>query len=264
MRMKHGGNCDPCLKKYLSILRWSTAGVFAAYAVLSIVLALAVKPDFFDGWFTLLGMGFIGLVLSPVWLAVVNFIRYRLTVKYSPLSADMALDRTLSGTAFATGISSLALFLADFLRRRKFKYPWDDVAVGEQIRSFAFVALLICVAALVLHFATGRALRFLRERVGEEGNDARCRLMRRVSVIFLVVLLVGLLLVPMSRGTYHDGGGSQYYKAVLYEVIDWDRGYAEGAMQLPDDFDPVEEQRGRIYFFPINCYAYEAKWDMKH
>ena len=262
--MKLWNTYDPRLKRSLKILIWSTVGVFGAYIVLSVVLAVVTEPGFFDGWFTLLMMGFIGLVLTPIVLAVVNFVRYLLLAKYSSPTPELALDKLLSGVAVVSGLLALALYLLDFLWEHNFKYPWDDLSISSQISAFGFVALITCVAALVLNFAANHTLRFLRKRYGEAGKDSGCRLVRRASMICLGVLLVGLLLIPAPQGTYNDGGGSHYYKAVLYEIIDWNRSSAEGAMSVPEDFDPDEEQRTRLYFFPFNCYTYDAKWDMKH
>ena len=262
--MKLWNTYDPRLKRSLKILIWSTVGVFGAYIVLSVVLAVVTEPGFFDGWFILLMMGFIGLVLTPIVLAVVNFVRYLLLAKYSSSTPELAVDQLLSATAVVSGLLALALFLLDFLWEHNFKYPWDDLSISSQISAFGFVALIICVAALVLNLAAHTTLNFLRKCYGEEKHDFRCRLVRRASVICLGVFLAGFLLIPAPRGTYNDGGGSHYYKAVLYEVIDWNRASAEDAMAVPDDFDPNEEQKTRVYFFPFNLYSYDAKWDMKH
>ncbi|MBE6653204.1 MAG: hypothetical protein E7610_07315 [Ruminococcaceae bacterium] len=261
--MKLWNTYDPRLKRSLQILIWSTVGVFGAYIVLSVVLAVVTEPGFFDGWFTLLMMGVIGLVLTPIVLAVANFVRYLLLAKYSRPTPELALDKLLSGVAAASGLLALALYLLDFLWEHNFKYPWNDLSISSQIGAFGSVALIICVAALVLNFAANHTLRFLRKHYGEAGKDSGCRLVRRASMICLGVFLVGFLLIPAPQGTYNDGG-SRFYKAVLYEVIDWNRAPAEGAMEIPDDFDPNEDQKTRLYFFPFNCYTYEAKWDMKH
>ena len=87
--------------------------------------------------------------------------------------------------------------------------------------------------------------------------------LRRIAAAVVGLVLLGGLLIPFDHGTYNDGG-SEFYKATLYEVILWDRKPAEGAMALPEDFNPEEEQKTRIYVFPFHGYTFNAKWDMKH
>ena len=262
--MKLWANIDPRLKKSLKILRWSVVGLVAAYIALAVVLALITEPGFFDGWFTLLIMGILGLVLTPVLLAVTNLIRYRLTSKYGASIPDTRLDKGLSLTAAVSGLVALALYLLETLWDADFKSPWDNLDVYAQIRGFAFAALMVCIIALAVNLLAQLTLGRLQKKRGEDHNNIRVKYTRYIAVCLLILTLLGNLLIPHTKGRYNDSGktpdrGSVYYEAVLYDIILWDRTHTFGGDLLPE-----EEQKTRIYVFPFNCYTYDAKWDMKH
>ncbi len=262
--MKLWANIDPRLKKSLKILLWSVVGLVAAYVALAVVLALITDPGFFDGWFTLLMLGIIGLVLTPVLLAVANLIRCRLTAKYGAPVHDARLDKSLSLIAAVSGLAALALYLLEALWDADFKSPWNNLDVYSQIRGFAFAALMVCVTALAVNLLAQLTLGLLQKKRGEDQRDIRIKYTRYVAVCLMILTLLGNLLIPHTKGHYNDSGktpnrGSVYYEAVLYDIILWDRTHTFGGEPLPE-----EEQKTRIYVFPFNCYTYDAKWDMKH
>ena len=256
-------NLDPTLKKRLAILVRCVVGIVVVYMLFTIALALLTEPDFFDGWFTLLVFGIVGLVLTPPLIAVANLIRWRLVAKHGGIIPDERLDQGLSWVAFVSGILSVGLFLLETLLDVDFKYPWDQLDVYAQIRGIAFTALMVCVFSLALNLVAQLILKRLQSRRGDDKDGRRGRYTRIIAIGLMVLSLLGNLLIPHTNGCYNDSGGrgtgSEYHEAVLYDVVEWNRTHTFGGDRLPD-----EEQRTRIYFFPFNCYKYEAQWDMKH
>ena len=146
-------------------------------------------------------------------------------------------------------------------------YPWDPLRIISLLNALMVMALAVALCALVLNYVIGWILRTAEKKHGEERMRATIKPLRIVAAVVLAVVLLGALLIPRPQGRYNDapsGEGSLYYEATLYEIIDWSRAPAEGAMAVPDDFDPDEEQRTRVYVFPFNLYDYNAKWDLKH
>ena len=261
--MKFWKSEDPRLRKEHRILTWAVVGQLILYVVFSVALAVLTWGQFIGGWVILGIMGLLGLVYVPVLLAAAQFIRWRLTVKHRADVPDPSLDKALSVTAFVSGMTALGLFLLTSFADLEPSYPWSDVYVTSQLNGFMTIALLVAFAAILLNYAMQWILRAAQKKQDATPKTATVKRIRVAATALLVMLLLSALLIPYSRGSYNDGG-SRFYKATLYEVICWDRRYAEGAMQLPDDFDPEEEQRTRIYVFPFNAYEFNAKWEMKH
>ncbi len=134
----------------------------------------------------------------------------------------------------------------------KYTQSWYTTAFLEKL-SFASACL-----ALLPWFAD-----FLGRQYSRRWTKPSPKVVKTVRNVLCCLISAAVLLLPRYTGRYNDGGksgeGSRHYEAVLYEVIDWNRTH---------EFDgtprPVEEQRMRVYFFPYNCYDYEAKWALKH
>ena len=261
--MKFWKSEDPCLRKEHRILTWAVVGQLILYVLFSVVLAILTWGQFIGGWVILGVMGLLGLVYVPVLLAAAQFIRWRITVKHRAEVPDRALDKALSVIAFVSGMTALGLFLLTTFMDLDPSYPWSDVYVTSQMNGFMTIALLVALAAVLLNYVMQWILRAAQKKQEEAPKTATVKWIRVAAMALLVLLLLSALLIPYSHGTYNDGG-SRFYKATMYEVICWDRCYAEDAMALPDDFDPNEKQRTRIYFFPFNAYEFNAKWEMKH
>ena len=260
-------NNSPNLKKELRILTWSVTILIAAYLLMALALAVLTWDQFMGGWVILGFFGLYGLVFLPILLSAAAFIRYCRTAKHGADIPDPQLDRALSITALTGGLTALALFLLNTLWDVEVSYPWDTLAISATFSALMIAALAVSLCALALNFMIQWYLRLTEKKHGEEKKTATIRPLRIVAVVVLAVVLLGVLLLPQPQGRYNDaprGEGSEYYEAALYEIIDWSRAPAEGAMAVPEDFDPNEAQHTRIYFFPFNCYTYEAKWDLTH
>ncbi len=265
--MKFWKTEEPRLWKELRLLKWAVLGSVALYVLMAVTLALLTWDQFIGGWIILAFFGLYGVIFLPVLLATANFIRFLRAAQYRADIPDPGLDKALSVTAFVSGMTALALFLTETLWDMPVKYPWNELAVSAQMRSFMTVALAVSLSALVLDYVLEMILRADEKKHGETKKDASAKRFRVVAATAILLILLGALLIPYENVVYNDapkGKGSRYYKATLYEVIDWRRDPGEGTMARPDDFDPNEEQHTRIYFFPFNCYTYEAKWEMKH
>ena len=261
--MKFWRSENPRLERKHRILTRAVYALLILYLAFSIALAVLTRDQLMGGWFILGVMGLLGLVYVPMLLAAAQFIRWRITAKHGADVPDRALDTALSITSFVSGMIAFALFLLNTLVDFNFAYPWDNLRISGQITGFMLIALSVSLGALLLNYVLQWILRSA-EKKGEGTQKAvTTKGLRIVAAVSLSVILVGALLIPFDRGTYNDGG-SRYYKAALYEVILWDRGYAEDAMALPEDFDPHERQHTRVYLFPFTCYDFNAKWDMKH
>ena len=255
------------LKKELRILKWSVIVLITAYLLMAIVLAIITRDDYMGGWVILAFFGLAGWVFIPILLSVADFIRHRRTAKYGAEIPDPKLDKALSITALIGGLAAFGLFLVNTIWDVEVSYPWDHLRITEQLSDLMIVALAVALCALVLNRVLQWNLRSEEKKHGAEKKAEAIKPLRIVAGVVLTVVLLGALLIPQPQGRYNDapsGEGSVYYKATLYEIIDWSRAPAEGAMSLPDDFAPDEEQKTRVYVFPFNCYDYNAKWEMKH
>ena len=262
--MKFWKSDDPRLKKESRILSITVSVLILAYVLFSVVLAVLTRDNYIGGWVVLGLMGLSALVYIPLLLATAQFIRWRLTVKRGADIPDPSLDKALTVTSFAGGMTAFGIILMTAILDIDFKYPWDNVRISTQAQFFLWVALSVSLGALLLNYVMQWLIRRTEKKQDDTKRATTAKQARVAAAILTALILSGTLLIPYEHGIYNDGGGSRFWKAALYEVIDWNRGYAEGAMQLPDDFDPNEEQRTRIYVFPFNCYSFNAKWDMKH
>ena len=255
---------DPRLKKENRILGATVIALIAAYVLVALLLAALTRDNFIGGWVVLGLMGLVALIYVPLLLATAQFIRWRLTVRRGADVPDRRLDQALTVTAFASGMTALAIWALTALWDIDFSYPWDSVMISSQAQHFLGAALSVSLGAMLLNYVLQWLVRRDEKKQDDAKRSATVRRARVAASVFLTLILLGSLLIPYEHGVYNDGGGSRYCKAALYEVIDWNRAPAEGAMAVPDDFDPDGEQRTRIYIFPFNCYGYGAKWDMKH
>jgi heme/copper-type cytochrome/quinol oxidase subunit 2 len=265
--MKFWKTEEPRLLKELRLLKWGVLASVAVYVLMAVALALLTRDQFIGGWIILAFFGLYGAMFLPVLLATANFIRFLRTAKYPTDIPDSRLDKGLSITAFISGMVALALFLIETLWDLPVKYPWDELTVSAQMRSFMMVALAVTLSALLLDYVLEMILRGREKKHGATKKVATAKRLRIVAATATLLILLGALLIPYENAVYNDtpkGKGSRYHKATLYEVIDWRRNPGEGTMGRPDGFDPNEEQHTRIYVFPFNCYTFEAKWEMKH
>ena len=151
--------------------------------------------------------------------------------------------------------------------------PMLGVDKGKWITLMSALSIIALPLTLLEYY-------FTKERVTEEAagaeNDSVTFILRLKIILtdkYMLVTFAYFLIYTIGTsfknlglvyycnyvlGSYNDGG-SQQYESVLYQVVDWNR---------TQEFDGTpfheENQKMRIYFFPFNCYEYEAKWELNH
>lgn len=68
---------------------------------------------------------------------------------------------------------------------------------------------------------------------------------RSLRIILPVLILIAILVIPIPRGAYEDGGSKEYC-ALTYKVVSWHRMYDDGVFEatrvywLPDNFKDID------------------------
>ena len=141
-----------------------------------------------------------------------------------------------------------------FLDGDDISYPWSYLALSSSMEKMGLAFGAITLISLLI----GGICQFVMKRISLNGKPERAVTVRTIGICLTVAICLAILFVPQPMGSYNDGG-SQQYESVLYQVIDWNR---------TQEFDGTpfheENQKMRIYFFPFNCYEYEAKWELNH
>ena len=227
--------------------------VFAVYGVLILAcVALLAGASIDEPWWPLIWMfgGVLAAQVAVPVLAATLGVKHLLQSREGTREvADKKFDRFASVLTIVLAVLALLSTAGQYLLDPT--HPWSaaDLFTNLQIMSMFFGGM--SVFPLVIGWILCKLKR-----------DKRW--LRVCAICLTLCITLGVLFVPTQSGKYNDGGGipqsgSWYYKAMLYEVIVWDRTHEFNGT-------PVEptEQHTRVYFFPFNNLDYKQKWEMKH
>ncbi|MBQ8400916.1 MAG: hypothetical protein IJX14_03210 [Clostridia bacterium] len=238
------------------VLLWWMTGLVLVYFLTLLGCGLAAEE-----WILLLPL--ILLVgTGPFVLSLLLCFRFGLwclELKNGRIPGQTAADRFSAVLSFAFALTGAGLSLYWFYIHNTGKPVMPDgtelLQFGGVIQTMAIASALLALLPLGMEWVQRKLL----------SGFALCRRKGWQAGRYILCLLVcaAVLLVPEPDGSYNDGGedggGSAQYRAVLYDVVDWNRTHHFDGTPYPP-----EEQRMRVYFFPYNGYDYEAKWDLKH
>lgn len=201
---------------------------------------------------TLLVLAFAALYTLPIAVAVVmvfHFFAHRICKKDGCLShRDNRLNESFHILSLVFAVMTAAwLGFVYFLSRTEIK-PFCDMTLSALASRMLIVFPCLSLGALVMNEIAQYFLSRLKNK--EKGRKA----VRITAIVLSAVILFVIFCVPYEVGVYT--GGTKYYDAVLYSVVDWNRTSSPEYAK--------EEQKTRIYIFPFNLLSYDAKWYRKH
>ena len=237
-------------QKASKILSWVMIGI----AVVWIIFLLSYFTT--DGILEFWAWGVLAIITAPAVLAILvilGFIRGSLHGKSK--ERDRIMYRfSMSMTVSFAVLTLAAVAIRFFLDGDAISYPWSYIALSSALEKMGLAFGAITLISLLISVVC----QFIIKRFSQANQSQKTAAVRTIGICLTVAICLAVLFIPQPMGRYNDGG-SQQYESVLYQIIDWNR---------TQEFDgtPLYEanQRTRIYFFPFNCYEYEAKWEMKH
>ena len=238
-------------KKASKIMLWIMLGIASVWAIFFLLCLSKVKdPLEFWAW------GVLAIITGPAIaavLAILGFVRYSMRNKNS--DRDRILFRFSQITTITFAVLTLTAAAVRFLLNGDgIRYPWSYIDLSSSMERMG----LAFGASTLISLLVGFLCQFIIKSFNRDNQSKKAAIVRTIGISLTAVICLAILFVPNPSGSYNDGG-SKKYESVLYEVIDWNR---------TQEFDGTsfyeENQKMRIYFFPFNCYEYEAKWGMRH
>ena len=237
-------------QKASKVLLWVMIGIAVIWAIF--LLSYFCTDGILEFW----AWGLLAVITAPAFVAVIvilGMIRSSLHDKdkeQDPIMYPFCMSMTVA-FAVLTLIAVVTRFLLD---GDKITYPWSYISLTSSMEKMGLAFGAITLISLLI----GVLCQLVIKRFVRENKSQKAATIRAIGICLTVAICLTILFVPQPRGSYNDGG-SQQYESVLYQVIDWNR---------TQEFDgtPFHEanQKTRVYFFPFNCYEYEAKWEMRH
>jgi len=237
-------------QKASKALLWTMIGIAVAWAIF--LLSFFTTDGILEFW----TWGLLAIITAPAILAIIvilGFIRGTLIGKSN--EKDRIMHRfSMSMTVTFAVLTLIVVAVRLFLDGDDISYPWSYLALSSSMEKMGLAFGAITLISLLI----GWICQFVMKRISHNGKPERVVTVRTIGICLAVAICLAILFVPQPMGSYNDGG-SQQYESVLYQVIDWNR---------TQEFDGTpfyeENQKMRIYFFPFNCYEYEAKWELNH
>ena len=237
-------------QKASKALLWTMIGIAVAWAIF--LLSCFTTDGILEFW----AGGLLAIITAPAILAVIvilGFIRGSLNEKSKDKDRIMYRFSMSMTIAFAL-LTLIVVAVRLFLDGDDISYPWSYLALSSSMEKMGLAFGAITLISLLI----GWICQFVMKRISHNGKSERVVTVRTIGICLAVAICLAILFVPQPMGGYNDGG-SQQYESVLYQVVDWNR---------TQEFDGTpfheENQKMRIYFFPFNCYEYEAKWELNH
>lgn len=238
------------------ILLWWMAGMVLVYFLTLLVCGLAAAE-----WMLILPL-FLLVWTGPFVLSLLlcfRFLLWCLEWKNGGIPGQTMADRFSAGLSFVWAMAGAGLSLYWFYIKNAAEPMMPEGVMllhfSGVIQSMASVSALLALLPLVTAWLQRKlfaGFALCRSRGWQAGRYVLC-----------LLVCAAVLLVPKPDGRYNDGGedggGSAQYRAVLYDVVDWNRTHHFDGTPYPP-----EEQRMRVYFFPYNGYDYDARWALKH
>lgn len=232
---------------------------YLLWAMIAIAVAWAIFLfSYFstDGILEFWAWGLLAIITAPAMVAVLVLLGIiRSSINGKDKELDPIMYRFSMGMTIAFAILTLMAVAVRFLLDGDIvHYPWSYLALSSAMEKMGLAFGAITLISLLV----GVACQFIMKRFSQTNHPHKTVIVRTIGICLTVASCLAILLVPQPMGSYNDGG-SQQYESVLYQVIDWNR---------TQEFDGTpfyeENQNMRVYFFPFNCYEYEAKWEMQH
>ena len=237
-------------QKASKALLWTMIGIAVAWAIF--LLSCFTTDGILEFW----AWGLLAIITAPAILAIIvilGFIRGTLNGKSNEKDRIMYRFSMSMTIAFAL-LTLIVVAVRLFLDGDDISYPWSYLALSSSMEKMGLAFGAITLISLLI----GTICQFVMKRIRHNGQPERAVTVRTIGICLTVAICLAILFVPQPMGSYNDGG-SQQYESVLYQVVDWKR---------TREFDGTpfheENQKMRIYFFPFNCYEYEAKWELNH
>ena len=236
-------------QKASKVVLWTMIGIAVIWVIF--MLSCFTTEGILEFW----AWGLLAIITAPAILAVIVILGYiRSTLNGSkardPVMYRFGMSMTIVFAVLTLAVVAIRLLLDgdDVI------YPWSYLSLSSSMEKMGLAFGAITLISLLI----GSLSQLVIKRLARENELQKTAAVRTIGICLTVVICLAILFVPQPMGSYNDGG-SQQYESVLYQVIDWNR---------TQEFDGTpfyeENQKMRIYFFPFNCYEYEAKWDMKH
>ena len=237
-------------QKASKALLWTMIGIAVAWAIF--LLSCFTTDGILEFW----AWGLLAIITAPAILAVIVILGFiRGTLNEKSKDKDRIMHRfSMSMTIAFALLTLIVVAVRLFLDGDDISYPWSYLALSSSMEKMGLTFGAITLISLLI----GWICQFVMKRISHNGKPERVVTVRIIGICLAVAICLAILFVPQPMGGYNDGG-SQQYESVLYQVVDWNR---------TQEFDGTpfheENQKMRIYFFPFNCYEYEAKWELNH
>ena len=237
-------------QKASKALLWTMIGIAVAWAIF--LLSFFTTDGILEFW----TWGLLAIITAPAILAIIvilGFIRGTLIGKSN--EKDRIMHRfSMSMTVTFAVLTLIVVAVRLFLDGDDISYPWSYLALSSSMEKMGLAFGAITLISLLI----GWICQFVMKRISHNGQPDKAVTIRTIGICLTVAICLAILFVPQPMGSYNDGG-SQQYESVLYQVIDWNRTQEFDGTPFYED-----DQNMRVYFFPFNCYEYEAKWEMNH
>ncbi len=200
--------------------------------------------------------GLLAVITAPSILAIIVILGFiRSTLNGKSKERDRVMYRfSMSMTVAFAVLTLIAVAVRILLDGDNIGYPWSYLSLSSSMEKMGLAFGAITLISLLI----GGTCQFVMKRICQHGQPEKAVTIRTIGICLTVVICLAILFVPQPMGSYNDGG-SQQYESVFYQVIDWNRTQEFDGTPFYED-----DQKMRIYFFPFNCYEYEAKWEMNH
>ncbi len=239
-------------QKASKALLWTMIGIAAAWAIF--LLSCFTTDGILEFW----AWGLIAIITAPAILAVIvilGFMRGTLNGKRKSNEKDQIMYRfSMSMTVTSAVLTLIIVAVRLFLDGDDISYPWSYIYLSSSMEKMGLAFGAITLISLLI----GAICQFVIKRFIRNNQSQKTAIVRTIGICLTAAICLAILFVPQPMGSYNDGG-SQQYESVLYQVIDWNRTQEFDGTPFYED-----NQKMRIYFFPFNCYEYEAKWELNH
>lgn len=233
------------------VLLWVMVGIAVIWAAFLLSFLITTdSPLEFWAW------GLLAVITAPAVIAILvilGYIRSSLNGKSEERDQIMFCFSMSMTIAFAV-LTLIAVATRFLLDGDNIAYPWSYLSFSSSLEKMGLAFGAITLFSLLV----GVVCQFVIKRFIRKNQAQSAPIVRIIGICLTMAICLAILFVPQPMGSYNDGG-SQQYESVLYQIIDWNR---------TKEFDGTpfyeENQQARVYFFPFNCYEYEAKWEMKH
>lgn len=233
------------------VLLWVMIGIAVVWAVFLLSFLITTdNPLEFWAW------GLLSVITAPAVIAILVILGYiRSSLNGKSKERDQAMHRFSMSMTIAFAVLTLTVVAVRFLLDGdNISYPWSYLSISSSMEKMGLAFGAITLLSLLV----GVICQFVIKWLARKNQAQSAPIVRTIGICLTAAICLAILFAPQPMGSYNDGG-SQQYESVLYQIIDWNR---------TKEFDGTpfheENQQTRVYFFPFNCYEYDAKWEMKH